>query len=391
MSHITADELQTWISKNWPNKVSFKSGTVTPTANEYLPTMFLNTTDGSISLNDTKKWQLFGGSTSFGKMFVVVDGLVKLRYDVSLKENPDFTIGVNPSEIDVMKFKNISLLSKGLFKGVIPSEQAILKDAKKGDWWKANAKVTLLGHTFNPGDEMFCQVDTVGVPADFVNFSIVPETSSDMSGASSVIDGAGGKVPQPLKGDEDKVLYGDGKWRPGGGAEIHDPTRKYVKGAYAMYKGLLVQAVDDIPVSTAFKWGTTGATWALVSSKTWKGVFAVGSTYAADDLVALTNTTWNQFFYSVSGVVNETKLPTEADNWMLYIGAAIQVDAFTRKVKADKGQPGLVPAAISGTSEGNVLSSLGTWIDPLVMTDKNTSKKWKLIVEDGKPYLTDEL
>ena len=38
------------------------------------------------------------------------------------------------------------------------------------------------------------------------------ELASDMIGATSTTNGSRGMVPQPLAGDEDKVLKGDGTW-----------------------------------------------------------------------------------------------------------------------------------------------------------------------------------
>lgn len=77
-------------------------------------------------------------------------------------------------------------------------------------------------------------------------------------------------------------------------AKAHDQTKAYLAGDLAYNGSVVVKANADIPANTVFNWGVSGATWspASLSRGTWKGVFAVNTAYAADDIIVHSVNAW---------------------------------------------------------------------------------------------------
>lgn len=144
------------------------------------------------------------------------DGKVTLNTDIMFKEGTGADAGkltLNQDEISVMLFKDVSLLNKGIYHGNVPATLAGLAGAKKGDWWKANAPVTLAGQVFGIGDELYCVTEVhSGAPTDLSSFVVVPNTNETMVGATTTVAGISGNVPAPDAGSADRVLKADGTW-----------------------------------------------------------------------------------------------------------------------------------------------------------------------------------
>lgn len=121
--------------------------------------------------------------------------------------------------LDVFKLKNVGLLSKGNYRGELPTTLADLANSSKGDWWKASAPKTLGGTNFAIGDELYCINNTVMSPSDLTNFSVVVNVSQLMSASTATVNGQAGIVPPPPSGDV-KVLTNKG-W---GDAQYKDIT-----------------------------------------------------------------------------------------------------------------------------------------------------------------------
>ena len=82
----------------------------------------------------------------------------------------------------------------------------------------------------------------------------LPAEASAMTGATSNTDGESGTVPQPLAGDQDKVLYGDGTWKDPG---IDDKLSTYAADSTAW---------DTAPTSGSTNPVTSGGVAAAVTS-----------------------------------------------------------------------------------------------------------------------------
>lgn len=68
------------------------------------------------------------------------------------------------------------------------------------------------------------------IPLSYVGIGDVP--LDIMKGASSSSDGEIGLIPKPNKGDENKVLKGDGTWSPLESKYVHPTTTAYESGLY---------------------------------------------------------------------------------------------------------------------------------------------------------------
>ena len=126
--------------------------------------------------------------------------------------------------LDVFKLKNIGLLSKGLYRGDIPSGLTGLQNASKGDWWKAATSKSLAGTSFAVGDELYCVSNTDANVTNLSNFTKVDNVNQVMIASTQANAGQAGITPVPLAGDV-TVLTNRG-W---GNAEYKDATtnKKY--------------------------------------------------------------------------------------------------------------------------------------------------------------------
>lgn len=69
--------------------------------------------------------------------------------------------------------------------------------------------------------------------------------AGDMQGATASSDGVHGLVPQPLQGDENKVLTGAGTWETPSGGGLPDYSNIITSGSYNMFDGFNYTATQD--------------------------------------------------------------------------------------------------------------------------------------------------
>lgn len=127
--------------------------------------------------------------------------------------------------LDVMSLKNVSLLSKGNYRGDVPPDFLGLTGALKGDWWKAATAKNFGGTNFAVGDELYCGANTPSTPTDFTNFTKVANINQVMIASTQADIGQAGITPVPPAGDV-KVLTNRG-W---GEAQYKDSVtnKKYI-------------------------------------------------------------------------------------------------------------------------------------------------------------------
>jgi hypothetical protein len=127
--------------------------------------------------------------------------------------------------LDVMKLKNVGLLSKGNYRGDIPTTLSSFAGSLKGDWWKAASAKTVGSLSFAIGDELYCVTNTPSTPTNLDNFAKVANVNQVMQASTSTVDGQAGITPVPPSGDV-KVLTNKG-W---GEQQFKDVTtnKKYI-------------------------------------------------------------------------------------------------------------------------------------------------------------------
>ena len=141
-----------------------------------------------------------------------VDHLVYNQSDNALVARGLETL-VEADALDVMKLKNVGLLSKGNYRGDIPTGLAGLTGSLKGDWWKASVARAIAGTNFAVGDELYCGANTPTLPTDLTNFSKVANVNQVMIASTQADIGQAGITPPPPAGDV-KVLTNRGWGEP---------------------------------------------------------------------------------------------------------------------------------------------------------------------------------
>jgi hypothetical protein len=126
----------------------------------------------------------------------------------------------------------------------------------------------------------------------------------------------------------------------------------YAAADVAIIYGIPVEANAAIPANTAFKWGTTGATWKPVLNAgeglVWKGVWAKGNAGLVGDLVCLADN--SPYLYTCIAPVTGGGVDlTNTDFWMGFCATVkpggFSVSSFTYPTATVAGKKGLVPGA----------------------------------------------
>lgn len=314
---------------------------------------------------------------------------LELKHNATLSVNNN-ELGVNGPAIDVFLLKNVSLLNKGNYRGVIPTTLDQLADAKKGDWWKADKNTIVDNSQFGPGDELFCVTDVTGTPTNLTtSFSTVKNINAVMVGATSTSDGISGTAPAPKAGDQDKVLHGDGSWKSvEASIKIYDANDAHESGEIVIYKNIMCKANASIDANKPFEWGTIGQTWAPLLPYTFRGIFTVGQSYSKDEVVVVGDSA----FYRASANFTATQAPftgtdENARQWIPLTSISTGADVFKGASVTAPGVVGMVPSSTI-TDMDKMLSGDGSWKDPHNIKDQaNATKLYKLVVENGLPYL----
>lgn len=200
------------------------------------------------------------------------------------------------------------------------------------------------------------------------NWEYVYTTIDAMTGSTSSSAGASGLVPAPAAGDQGKALLGSGSY----GAMSTAPyvtTNAYASGDVCTLGNIQIKANAVIPASTAFSWGTSGATWSPVlptdtaATYTWRGIYAVSTAYAAGDLVVTGAASQAKFFWvttaftsSASGITTDVSAGGVAANCIVTqpFGLASThhgvPNAFAGSTATSAGRAGAVPAPAAATN-----------------------------------------
>jgi hypothetical protein len=129
-------------------------------------------------------------------------------------------------------------------------------------------------------------------------------------------------------------------------------AKAYAAADVAIIYGIPVEANAAIPANTAFKWGTTGATWKPVLNAgeglVWKGVWAKGNAGLVGDLVCLADN--SPYLYTCVAPVTAGQVDlTNTDFWMGFCATVkpggFSVSPFTYPTATVAGKKGLVPGA----------------------------------------------
>lgn len=140
-------------------------------------------------------------------------GKVSVNIGTGLAYDGSYNITADVANIDVTKLKNFNTLQKGSFKGIMPNTLSALAGSVRGDFWKASSAGKLGTQSYNTGDELYCNTDTVGTPTNLNNFTLVPQATAIMVGSTATSDGIAGNAPSPKAGDNNKALFGDGTYK----------------------------------------------------------------------------------------------------------------------------------------------------------------------------------
>jgi hypothetical protein len=266
-----------------------------------------NITSGIISPSVLPK----ATTTTLGVMEVgnglnVINGIVTPNLGTGLKLDIENKIIPDTSNIDVTTLKNANTLVLGTYAGTFNESATLSKfsDAKRGNFWIYNGidNTTVLGITVRVGDQLWCNVNTIGIPSDIItNFSLVSSTVSKATTASygtviygtdiplvdvgttgvvgvkdgvSRIDHAHPKATYTmneivtLTNTKNKYLRDDATWVvPDCVPQGYDSTKAYQKNTIVNNGGFLYYANADIPANTVWALGASGITWSYITKK----------------------------------------------------------------------------------------------------------------------------
>jgi hypothetical protein len=189
--------------------------------------------------------------------------------------------------------------------------------------------------------------------------------NSTFVGATAVANGQQGIVPAPVAGQQGQYLRGDASWGTPTSAMEWKYASSYAANDQAIWSGFLVKANDTIPASTAFAWGTSGATWSpslpltAIGTLSWAGIFTVGTYYSVNDVVATSSTSylWVANSSVASAGAADSPMSVNRGYWRPWLTS---LPLMSPASSGQDGQAGQVPSPKLGQQYAKLLGA-GIW------------------------------
>jgi hypothetical protein len=200
-----------------------------------------------------------------------VNGALSVKVASGVKLDASKNIIIDAINIDVTTLNKADTLVSSIYQDAlnITSTLVTLTNATKGSWWNVAAAVTISGTAFGVGDQLWCRTTTTGIPTDLVNFVRVPASVAIATTTTFGTVKFSNLTPlksayTPLVGTSQFVSRED-HVHPREEFNIlpHNQANSYLANEITSKNNLYWKANANIPSSTVFAEGVTGATWKL--------------------------------------------------------------------------------------------------------------------------------